>query len=272
MSKIKKYTKRKYSVNRLILSDYNHVAYDLPNVFGLIEVDVTDSLAKITDIKNKQKYNVSFTAFVMKCIGQTVKENKELNTYRKGRKLIVFDEVDISVIIEVTTKNGKKIPYNYVVRNVETKSVRAITEEIRNHQESVLSEEEQLRRSGSSRFTPLYAIIPKFLRRFIVRKLLTSPFKYKKLNGTVGLTSMGMFMPGQGGWLVPFRDKTLNVSTGGIKQGAIEQDGKIVIRNYLCTAFLIDHDIIDGAPGARFISRVSELMGNTHFLDDIDKI
>ncbi|HUT82665.1 MAG TPA: 2-oxo acid dehydrogenase subunit E2 [Candidatus Bathyarchaeia archaeon] len=271
MTKKKNYHKRKFSANRLILSDYNHVAYTLPQVFGLMEVDITDPLAKIAEIKEKQNYNVSLTAWVAKCVAQTVMENKELNTYRRGRKLIVFDEVDISIIIEITTKEGKKVPYNYVIRNVETKSVRTITDEIRSYQDKVISEKDQLKRE-SNRFTSLYTFIPKFLRRFIIRRILKNPFSLKKVNGTVGITTMGMFIKGQGGWLVPFRDKTLNIATGGIKENAIEQNGKIEKRKLLCTTFLIDHDIIDGAPGVRFIHRVSELMGGTDYLDDLDKI
>ncbi|MHA1212398.1 MAG: 2-oxo acid dehydrogenase subunit E2 [Candidatus Heimdallarchaeota archaeon] len=271
MPKEKKLHKRKFSATRLILSDYNHVANTFPHVFGLMEVDITDALTKIAEIKEQQNYSVSLTAWVAKCVGQTVLENKELNTYRRGRKLIVFDEVDMSVIIEITTKTGKKIPYNYVIRKVETKSVKTITDEIRSYQDKVISEKNQLSRE-TSRFTSLYALLPRFFRRFLIRKILTNPYRLKKVNGTVGLTSMGMFIKGQGGWLVPFRDKTLNVATGGIKENAIELNGKIVIRKLLCTTFLIDHDIIDGAPGARFITRVSELMGGTTYLDDLEKI
>ena len=94
----------------------------------------------------------------------------------------------------------------------------------------------------------------------------------KKIAGTVGITSMGMFIKGQGGWLVPFRNKTLNVSTAGIKNHAVVRNGKIEERKLLCTTFLVNHDIIDGAPGARFISRVSELLGETTYLDDLDKV
>ncbi|NHJ83987.1 MAG: 2-oxo acid dehydrogenase subunit E2 [Asgard group archaeon] len=271
MTKQKNYHLRPYSANRMILADYNCVAADFPYVHGLMEVDITEPLDKIHQIEKLDGYKVSMTAWVAKCMAQTVMENKELNTYRKGRKLVVFDEVDISVIIEVTNDKGKKIPYNHVLRNVELKSVREITDEIRAYQDKVINEHEQLSR-GTTFYTKLYTLIPKFIRRFVIKRLLKSPFRYKKLNGTVGLTTLGMFVKGQGGWLVPFRDKTLNVATGGIKENAIEENGKIVKRKLLCTAFLVDHDIIDGAPGARFISRISELMGNTHYLDDLDRV
>ena len=271
MPKEKKFSKRKISANRMILADYNAVASSMPMVYGLIEIDVTDALAKIDEIKEKQNYKISMTAFTAKCLSQCVAENRALNTFRKGRKFIVFDEIDISIIIEITTKSGKKVPYNYVIRNVDTKSVRTITDEIRSYQDKVIEEREQLSR-GQTKYTSLYTLLPRFFRKWIIKKMITNPFRLKKLAGTVGLTSMGMFIKGQGGWLIPFRDKTMNVSTGGIKDVAKFRDGKVVERKLLCTAFLVDHDIIDGAPGARFIARVCELMGSTDYLDDLDKI
>jgi len=242
-------------------------------VQGLIEIDVTNALAKMEEIKKHQNYKVSMTAWVAKCVSQAVMENKHLNSYRKGgRKIIVFDDVDISVIIEVTTKSGKKIPYNYVIRKAETKSVKAIADEIRSYQDKKMSEKEQLTREGSARYMSLYTLLPRFFRRFVIRTIITNPFRVKKLMGTVGITSLGMFIKGQGAWAVPFGDKTLNIAIGGIKDHAIVRDGKVEARKILCTTILIDHDIVDGAPTTRFISRLSELMGEITYLKDLERI
>ena len=163
------------------------------------------------------------------------------------------------------------VPYNYVIRNIESKSVKTITEEIRKVQTKKIAEKEQLTRDRGS-FRNLYAIVPRFIRRFVIRKMLTNPFRLKKLIGTVGITSLGMFIKGQGGWAVPFSDKTLNLAFGGIKPHAILKNGKIEERKLLCTTFLFNHDIVDGGPAARFVKRLSELMGDTIYLDDLDKI
>ncbi|MGC9781293.1 MAG: 2-oxo acid dehydrogenase subunit E2 [Candidatus Heimdallarchaeota archaeon] len=271
MPKKRNYHKRKFSPTRMILADYNNVAASLNRVFALIEIDVTDALVMMEKIEKQENYKVSITAWVAKCLSQTVMENKRLNTFRKGRKLVVFDEVDMSVIIEITTKAGKKIPYNYVIRKAETKIVKMITDEIRSYQDKKINEKEQLTR-GTSRYMSLYSLLPKFFRRFVIRKMLTNPFRLKKLIGTVGITSLGMFIKGQGGWLVPFSDKTLNVALGGIKDHTVVRNGKLEERKLLCTTFLIDHDIVDGAPGVRSISRLSELMSDTSYLEDLDKI
>jgi pyruvate/2-oxoglutarate dehydrogenase complex dihydrolipoamide acyltransferase (E2) component len=255
----------------MILADYNDVAASLNRVTGLVEIDITEALAKMKEIKKQENYEVSMTGWVAKCVGEAVKENPKLNSYRRWRKLIIFEEVDISIIIELTTKDGKKVPYNYVIRKVGTKSVKTITDEIRSWQNKVITEKDQLTR-GTSTYMSFYSFLPKFLRRFVIRKMITNPFRLKKLIGTVGITSLGMFVPGQGGYAIPFPDKTLNIALGGIKNHAVIKNDKLEERNLLCTTFLVDHDIVDGAPIARFISRLSKLMGDTTYLDNLEKI
>ena len=66
----------------------------------------------------------------MKCIGQAVSEHKEVHAIRKGkRKVIIFDDVDISVQIEKVV-DGQHRPMPYVVRKANEKSVKEITDEI----------------------------------------------------------------------------------------------------------------------------------------------
>ncbi len=265
------HTVRKFSVARRILADFNDVAAKFPRIQGLVEVDVTDARKRIQQIKEKEDYTVSFTAWVTKCISKAVKENPKLNSFRKGgRKIIVFDNVDISVMVEVTTKSGKYVPFNHVVRKVETKSVKEITDEIRAVQEKKIENKEQLTRD-SSQFSGLIVLIPRFIRQFAMKKLLKNPFYVQKLIGTVGITSLGMFAKNITGWAVPFPDRTCNVALGGMKKIACDIDGKLQSREILCVTYLVDHNLVDGAPIARFISRAGELMSEAHCLEDITK-
>ena len=102
--------------------------------------------------------------------------------------------------------------------------------------------------------------------------MITTPNRMKKLVGTVGITSLGMFIKGQGAYAVPFPGKTLNIAIGSIKDHLAMINGKIEERKILCTTFLIDHDLVDGAPATRFISGLSKIMGETTYLDDLEKV
>jgi 2-oxoacid dehydrogenase/acyltransferase catalytic subunit len=90
--------------------------------------------------------------------------------------------------------------------------------------------------------------------------LLRSPFYQKKINGTCGITAVGMFGKGAG-WGIPYATPhNLFLTLGGISEKPGVVDGQIAIREYLCLTVDFDHDIIDGAPAARFVERLKELI------------
>src|SRR2546426_48965 len=65
-----------------------------PMIHGLIEVDVTRARQYLREHKANTGEALSFTAFIIACLGKAVDENKSLHACRKGRKhLILFDEV-----------------------------------------------------------------------------------------------------------------------------------------------------------------------------------
>lgn len=86
-----------------------------------------------------------------------------------------------------------------------------------------------------------------------------SPRLQKRFGGTVDLTAVGMFGTG-GGWAIPLDYHTLDVAVGGTTEKPGVVDGRIVIREYLCMTLSFDHDLIDGAPAAPFVSRLRELI------------
>ena len=45
-------------------------------------------------------------------------------------------------------------------------------------------------------------------------------------------------------------------------------NGQLENREYLCVTISLDHDIVDGAPAARFIQRLKELVESGHKISD----
>ena len=94
-----------------------------------------------------------------------------------------------------------------------------------------------------------------------------SPQVWKKYRGTVGIIAVGMF--GQGaGWGIPLASHSLWMTVGGIGEKPVIIDGHIAIRDYLSLTISFDHDIIDGAPAARFTERLKELIESGYGLID----
>jgi len=116
------------------------------------------------------------------------------------------------------------------------------------------------------RFLPIMLFIP-FLWAFgwIGRR---HPRLWKEYMGTVGITAVGMFGKGAG-WGIPAAMPTpLTVTVGGIGQKPALVDGQIAIRESLSLTISFDHDIVDGAPAARFTERLKELMESGYGLVD----
>jgi pyruvate/2-oxoglutarate dehydrogenase complex dihydrolipoamide acyltransferase (E2) component len=58
------------------------------------------------------------------------------------------------------------------------------------------------------------------------------------------------------------------VTIGGIEQKPLLRDGRLESREHLCLTVTFDHDIIDGAPAARFVRRLQELVEGAAGLED----
>jgi pyruvate/2-oxoglutarate dehydrogenase complex dihydrolipoamide acyltransferase (E2) component len=73
------------------------------------------------------------------------------------------------------------------------------------------------------------------------------------------ITALGM-MGHVGGWAIPIGPQPLCFAVGGITRKPGVSGESIAIREYLSLSLVFDHDVVDGAPVARFISRLRELV------------
>jgi pyruvate/2-oxoglutarate dehydrogenase complex dihydrolipoamide acyltransferase (E2) component len=62
---------------------------------------------------------------------------------------------------------------------------------------------------------------------------------------------------------------TLTVAVGGIAQKPGVHEGEIAIREYLDLTVSIDHDVVDGAPAARFVQSLRSLLEAGYGLTDL---
>jgi pyruvate/2-oxoglutarate dehydrogenase complex dihydrolipoamide acyltransferase (E2) component len=59
---------------------------------------------------------------------------------------------------------------------------------------------------------------------------------------------------------------SLTIALGGISEKPGVVDGRIEIREYLNITLSFDHDIVDGAPAARFSNQLKDLIENGYGL------
>lgn len=244
----------------------------------LLEVDVTQARQYMHNFKTSTGESLSFTGWAIKCIGQAVSEHKHIQAMRKGRnRLIIFDDVDISIVVERAVGHSDKasasLPMPYVVRRANTKSVKAINDEIRAAQtESLGAGEVQLGARRNAYLTKVFTLMPRFMRNLLVwRRLINDPIFAKKAMGTVVVTSVGSSGHYSGyGWAIPMGIHPLVFALGSIarKPGIVGET--IAIREYLSLTVLFDHDVTDGAPVFRFLRRLNELLEQGYGLDPLN--
>lgn len=246
---------------RLPMVDGGRMGRQKHTVHGLFEVDVTLARRALREHKARTGEALSFTAFVLACLGRAVDTNRHMHAYRSWRnQLVIFDEVDVNTLVEVEV-DGRRIVRPKIVRAVNRKGVGEIHAELRAYQGTPET-------SAEAGFLRWFVLLPRAVRRMFYWVLFKNPQVLKQYFGTVALSSIGMF--GSGGfWGIPVPNHTLQLTLGGIaeKPGVVE--GRIEVREYLSVTMSFDHDIVDGAPAARFAQRWRELVERADGLGDV---
>lgn len=250
------YQTRPFSRWRAVMSDAMRVAKEKNYIYGLFEMDVTEARRLIHAYKARTGEDFSFTAFVVACIAHAVDENKAIHALRRGSQLIVFDDVDVNVQVEHDV-DGVKIVAAYIVRAANRKTAQQIHSEIRAAQRQKVAPDSPFERLPGYIWAAEH--MPSFVRRIFLRRILHDPFMIRRLGGTINLTSVGMFGSGAG-WGISIAETSLTVMIGGIGQKAGLIDGKLCAREMLSITLGFDHDVVDGAPAARFAARLKALI------------
>lgn len=257
------YQVKPYPKIRRLMADGGRLGRQKHLVHGLFEMDVTQARRLIREERARRGEGLSFTAFVMACLGRALDRDKSMHAYRAwGERLVIFDDVDVNTMFEVEV-DGQKIIRPHIIRAVNRKSMQDIHAEIRAFQAEHAD-------SPEGKWIGWFVLLPGFLRRFFLRLLFKNPHWWKAMNGTVALTSVGMFGQG-GGWGIPVSNHTLQITLGGIAERPALVDGRVENRQMLCVTISFDHDLVDGAPAARFAQSLKELIEGRMLFDEFNE-
>ncbi len=254
VASIRPFRRVAFPPERRLVVDTLRLGHDKPMMHGLLELDVTRARQFLRDHRARTGETQSFTAFVLACLGKAVAAHPQVQGLRDwlGR-IVLFDDVDVATIVEVEVE-GRHFALAHVVRAANRRTPREIHEEIRSVQGKGMKSVPAWLRLGAR----LVLMLPGFLRRAATRLALRSPHFAKKHTGTVLLTAVGMFGDGAGWGFSAPGIHGLSVVVGGITQRAAPEGGPP--REVLCLTVSADHEIVDGAPLARFVSHLKTLI------------
>jgi pyruvate/2-oxoglutarate dehydrogenase complex dihydrolipoamide acyltransferase (E2) component len=231
-------------------------------VHGLIEVDVTDARTLIREHERKTGDKLSFTSFILYCASRAIEKHPHLHAYRDwlGR-LVIFEEVNMTCMLEVDF-GPRKIPIPHIFRGINRLALLEIHDEMRSVQSRPHS-------TAESSFMRWFLLMPAVVRRLFYWVVMRFPTVFRDNSSSVMVTAVGMFGSG-GGWAITMPNFTLNIAVGGISKKPGVYHDEIAIREYLDLTVSIDHDVVDGAPAARFVQSLRELLEEACGLRDLN--
>ncbi len=145
--------------HRELLSDLERMITKHP-ILTPLEVDVTEARNLLQRHKESTGETVSFTAWLIKCISQTVSEDKMVQAYRKGKQPFVFEDVDVTFVMDKAAP-GANMVASAVVRKASEKSVRQIHDEIRTAQDEKVVRGAVVGQGEDARLGGLLQILPR---------------------------------------------------------------------------------------------------------------
>ncbi len=236
---------------------------------ALAEFDVTKARVYFTEYKKRTGQNLSFSAWLVNCVARAVNEYKQVQGLRKGKNLIVFDDVDVWLTIE--RKTGSEGAVRAVIlRKANEKTVMQIHDEIRAAQEADASRGTVPRESEKEASTSPMSTLPDFVRRLGVWRYRRNPFRRKMAQGTVGMTSVGNVLgetTGFWGFPIVSGPFPLWFTIGVISRKPGFEAGRIEARDYLPLSVVFDHDVVDGGDAARFLGKLGQLLKEGYGLE-----
>ncbi len=251
---------RGYSVKKVsdlarLLHEFTDFGRDKNTIWAFAEADVTDALRKLKEHKQKTGEPVSFTAFIITVFARVVALHKyPMNSLmRKRKEIFTFQDVDVMTNIEREFPDGSKRPVSYTFRKANEKTLKQISEELREAQKvkTVTATSTKGKKGWIKWIVKRLPKFPRFIRHLLLRWMFNNPQLKKNAMGTVNVTAVGMFGTGMGK-MIHITPHALSLGVGGMDNLPFTIDGKVVPRKMLGLTLAMDHSIIDGAPATRF--------------------
>jgi len=239
------------SFNRRAVIASATVTKEKNTIHSITDVDITVPRKLIDDHFRKTGEKLSLTAYIVTCLARVVKDHPVVNSFIKGNKQIILDDVTVSVLIEREIQ-GEKVPEPMAIQSAQSKTYRQINDEIRAAQKN------EGNKLGNLTGSIWFNMVPAFLLRSFIR-VADRNIKMGKRYGKVAVTAVGMF-GNESVWFIPHGSATVLVTVGSVKTKPVKENDQLIEKEYLCLTVSFDHNIVDGAPAARFLKQLTEVI------------
>ena len=220
-----------------------------PTVYGILEIDATEALAFIEDLRAKSGTKITITHLVGHAIARAIKTRPEVNAIVRFGSLYQRETVD--VFFQVAFEGGENLA-GHKVERADEKSVVEIARELGQGAGKVRGgEAENVKASKKFKAipAPLLGLLMKattFATYDLGLDLTSLGVPYDGF-GSVMVTNVGSFGLSVGlPPILPFSRCPLLVLVGEVQQRAVVENGVVVARPMLPLGVTFDHRLLDG--------------------------
>jgi pyruvate dehydrogenase E2 component (dihydrolipoamide acetyltransferase) len=204
-----------------------NVAAQLTNMGEIDMTEIVHVRESLISQEKKLGVRISYTDMIVFELCKALKNNPVINSSLIENQIILWEDLNIGVAVAVGegAESGLIVP---VVKNADNKSLVELSNEIKDFTAKA--------RSG---------------------KLMPDDVS----GGTFTLTNIGAVGGGYGfGTPIINQPQSAILATGMISDRAVVSKGQIVIRPIMTISFTYDHRVIDGAPAAKFVADLVQLL------------
>ncbi len=206
-------------------------AHTTASVTLTTEVDATNLVAIRTQLKEKLSASLGFAIgyndLLLAICARVLREQPHMNARLEGDQIRLLDEVHIGLAVD--TERGLLVP---VVRQADRLRVSEIATAVR----------EMVARARDGRS------LPDDLR-----------------GGTFTITNLGMYGIDAFTPIINLPECAI-LGVGRIKEMPAVVDGQLAVRQRMWLSLTFDHRLVDGAPAARFLQRIAQLVEEPYLL------
>ena len=194
-----------------------------PHAILMVKVDMSEAIKLRQSFEKTKNVRVSYNAIFVKAVTTALREYPLLNSTLQGDQIKLLKNINVGIAVAI--EKGLIVP---VIHDADKKSLGELT-----------------------------SIIFDLAERARQDKLSMSDVT----GGTFTITNLGMF--GIDAFIAIINpNQAAILAIGKITEEPRVVDGQIVIQPTVTLSLSFDHRIVDGAPAARFLNRIKEILEN----------
>ena len=218
------------TMRKVIARRLSESKHVMPHFYVTLSIDMSAVKAKRAALK-KQNISISVNVFIAKAVALALKEFPNINAECVGDAVVHKTKVNLGVAVSLD--NGLVVP---VIRNADKKALDELADEIA----------EQAAKARAGKLTP-----------------------EDMSGGSFTISNMGMMNVENFCAIINPGESGILAVSSAIPTPVVDKEGNIVVRDMMKITLSVDHRIVDGSEGAKFVNAVKAKLEDAALWDSM---